>query len=108
MTKDKVASSEKLIFGIICLEMDDSMTTITANNFDIHIDSKKAIYDQFTSLCWIPINYIEFLYSQDIEFIPVFYRLGMEDVFIEQLKYIDGLVMIGGTVYNHFPTNYEK
>jgi hypothetical protein len=27
---------------------------------------------------------------------------------MEQLKYIDGIVMIGGTVYNHFPTNYKK
>lgn len=34
---DKTGSSEQLIFGIICLEMDDSMTTITANNFDITI-----------------------------------------------------------------------
>jgi hypothetical protein len=34
---DKTGSSEQLIFGIICLEMDDSMTTITANNFDIKI-----------------------------------------------------------------------
>jgi hypothetical protein len=39
---------------------------------------------------------------------PIFYRLGKEDVFMEQLKYIDGIVMIGGTVYNHFPTNYDK
>lgn len=39
---------------------------------------------------------------------PIFYWLGKEDVFLEQLKYIDGIVMIGGTVYNHFPTNYDK
>jgi hypothetical protein len=63
--------------------MDDSMTTITANNFDISILSKKDIYEKFTSLCRIPINYIEFLFSQDIRYIPVFYRLGFEDVFME-------------------------
>jgi len=59
------------------------MTTITANNFDISILSKKDIYEKFTSLCRIPINYIEFLFSQDIRYIPVFYRLGFEDVFME-------------------------
>jgi hypothetical protein len=26
-----------IVFGIICLEMDDSMTTITAKNFDIKV-----------------------------------------------------------------------
>ena len=43
--------------------MDDSMTTITANNFDIKVDSKRDIYEKFTSLCWIPVNYVEFLFS---------------------------------------------
>ena len=105
---DKLGSSDQLIFGIICLEMDDSMTTITANNFDIKIQSKKDIYEKFTSLCRIPVNYVEFLFTQDIQYMPIFYRLGKEDVFLEQLKYIDGIVMIGGTVYNHFPTNYDK
>lgn len=90
------------------------MTTITANNFDINVTSKRDIYEKFTSLCRIPVNYVEFLYSQDILYIPIFYRLGLEkdpnkkDIFLEQMQYIDGLVMIGGTVYNHFPTNYEK
>lgn len=102
------SASEQLIFGIICLEMDNSMTSMVANNFNIKIKSKQDIYDQFTSLCRIPVNYIEFLYSQGIQYIPIFYRLGKEDVFMEQLKYVDGLVMIGGTVYNHFPTNHTK
>ncbi len=59
-------------------------------------------------MCRIPVNYVEFLFSQNIKFIPIFYRLGFEDAYMEQLKYIDGIVMIGGTVYNHFPTNYKK
>lgn len=88
--------------------MDDSMTTITAKNFDIFIKSKDDIYQKFTSLCRIPVNYIEFLMSQNIKYIPIYYRIGFEDYFMEQLKYIDGIVMIGGTVYNHFPSNYEK
>jgi hypothetical protein len=63
--------------------MDDSMTSITANNFDIKIESKKDIYEKFTTLCRIPVNYVEFLFSQNIHFIPIFYRLGFEDVFME-------------------------
>ena len=37
---DKTGSSDNLIFGIICLEMDDSMTSIAANVFNINIHSK--------------------------------------------------------------------
>lgn len=54
---------ESLVFGIICLEMDDSMTTITAKNFDIKILNKKDIYEKLTTLCRIPTNYVEFLMS---------------------------------------------
>lgn len=35
---------EEIIFGIICLEMDDSMTTYTAHAFKITKYNKKEIY----------------------------------------------------------------
>ena len=84
------------------------MTSIAANAFDINIRSKQDIYEKFTSLCRVPLNYVEFLFTQDIQYIPIYYRLGKEDVFREQLKYVDGIIMIGGTVYNRFPTNEHE
>ena len=65
--------NEDIVFGIICLEDDDSMTSIVANSFRIPIKSKKDIYDKFTKLCRVPVTYVEYLWSMGIYFIPIFY-----------------------------------
>lgn len=63
-TKENTSEErDEIIFGIICLEMDDSMTTYTARAFKITKYDKKEIYEKFLSLCRIPINYIELLWS---------------------------------------------
>ena len=108
--KEQDEANQK-IFGITCLEMDDSMTSITANAYDIFKpskDFKKEIYTKFLSLCRVPDTYINLLWSQGVAFIPIFYRHGLDEDFLEQMDYIDGMVLIGGTVYNRFPTNYAK
>lgn len=90
------------------------MTSITAKAFNINPAEKnsktfkKEIYDKFLSLCWVPETYINLLWSQGISFIPIFYWHGLDEDFLEQMDYVDGLVLIGGTVYNRFPTNYAN
>lgn len=63
-TKDHSSNQrEEIIFGIICLEMDDSMTTYTARAFKITKYNKREIYEKFLSLCRVPATYIELLWS---------------------------------------------
>jgi hypothetical protein len=90
------------------LEDDDSMTSIIANAFKIPIKNKKDIYEKFLKLCRVPATYVEYLWSQGIYFIPIFYRHDRDKDYLAQLDYIDGIIMIGGTVYNSFPSNYKK
>lgn len=108
-TKDNSKEErEELIFGIICLEMDDSMTTYTGKAFKITKFNKKEIYDKFLTLCRVPATYIELLWSQGVSYVPVFYRHGRDDDYLTIMDFTDGMVMIGGTVYNRFPSNYNK
>ncbi len=63
-TKDGTSDErDELIFGIVCLEMDDSMTTYTAKAFKITKYNKKEIYEKFLTLCRVPDTYIELLWS---------------------------------------------
>ncbi len=84
------------------------MTSIVANSFRIPIKSKKDIYDKFTKLCRVPATYVEYLWSMGIYFIPIFYWHDKNKDYLEQMDYIDGMILIGGTVYNSFPSNYKK
>lgn len=103
----KEKEEDMIVFGIICLEMDDSMTSYTANAFSISYKDKRSIYEDFMSLCRVPSTYVELLWSQDVYYIPIFYWHGRDEDFLEQMDYIDGMVMIGGTVYNKFPSKDE-
>lgn len=42
--EDYKNSNDNLVFGIVCLEMDDSMTSIVANSLNINVKSKSTIY----------------------------------------------------------------
>lgn len=38
----------------------------------------------------------------------MFYRHEREDDYLTIMDFTDGMIMIGGTVYNRFPSNYYK
>ena len=39
---------------------------------------------------------------KNIKFMPIFYTNNKNDLFLEQIEYLDGIMMIGGTVSEKF------
>ena len=56
----------------------------------------------FESLCRIPTTYMKFLELKNIKFIPIFFNNNSNKIYLEQLDYLDGIVMTGGTIIGSY------
>ena len=64
----------------------------------IQIDPKKEEFELFKNLCRIPSTYIKFLESKNIKFMPIFFNNTKKKVYLEQMDFLDGILMTGGTI----------
>ena len=64
----------------------------------LQIDKSKEDFEAFKTLCRIPSTYIKFLELKNIKFIPIFFHNTSKKIYLEQMDYLDGIIMTGGTI----------
>lgn len=101
-------TQKQYTFGIFCLAIDHEMeNVIRAKLRDTSPDS--PMYTPLLkSLCRLPSTYMKFLNLRGIRFMPIFYNNNNTDAHQEQMDYLDGIFLIGGTVYGSYPRMANK
>ena len=97
--------------GITCFPVQSIIRGEIEANLDLSKIKNIPEDKYFESLCRIPTTYMKFLESKNIKFIPIFLNEYSNKIYLEQLDYLDGIVMTGGTItgiyLNKGKTDYE-
>ena len=85
--------------GLFCLAVDHEMEKLIHARLKATSPDSPRYGDLLKTLCRIPSTYMKFLNLRGISFVPIFYNNNEKAAYLDQMDDIDGVLLIGGTVY---------
>ena len=102
--KADLLTPKQYTIGLFCLAIDHEMERVIREKLKSESEDSPRYTELLKSLCRIPSTYMKFLNLRGIKFMPIFYNNNDVNVYMEQMNYIDGVLLIGGTVYTNYQT----